>query len=343
MTPVNDPAPGSPEEKGFDASDIGVVVLGRNEGERLRACFESVRGKAHTVVYVDSGSTDGSVELALSRGIEVVHLDMSSPFNCARARNAGFHRLREIAPNLAFVQFVDGDCELIDGWLASAAAFLAERSDVACVCGQLKERFPEKSIYNRMLDIAWHLPPGNVTACGGIAMMRTAVFTTLDGFQEALFAGEDNDLSLRMRTAGWQIWCLAQPMAWHDAEMLQFRQWWKRNTRTGFGYAQWAHLHGTSSERNLMLQAIRPALWAALLPLATAVLYLVWSPQALLLLLPYPLQVLRLATRVSGDLHTRLAHGFFIVLGKFPEFAGQVQFWLNGRPRQGANPFDYKS
>ena len=336
-------APDGSKEKCFNLASLGVVILGRNEGERLRSCFESVRRNAGTVVYVDSGSTDGSIELAIANGIEVVHLDMSRPFNCARARNAGFDRLCKISHSLTFVQFVDGDCEVIDGWLESAEAFLTERSDVACVCGRLQERFPETSIYNRILDIAWQLPPGNVAACGGLAMMRTDVFTKLGGFREDLFAGEDNDLSLRMRAAGWTIWCLARPMAWHDAEMLRFSQWWTRNTRTGFGYAQWAHMYGVSSERGLLLQAMRPALWVALLPLATLALSLFWSPLALLSLLAYPLQIFRLAARVSGSPSTRVAHGFFIVLGKLPELVGQLQFWVTGRPRRGANPFDYKS
>jgi hypothetical protein len=134
-------------------------------------------------------------------------------------------------------------------------------------------------------------------------------------------------------------------MAWHDAEMLHFGQWWKRNTRTGFGDAQWARMFGDSPGRDatLLRQAVRPGLWAAILPLVAITLAVVWSPLALLLLLAYPLQMLRLALRVDGSWRTRIAHGFFIVLGKLPEFVGQLQFWLRGQPVRGANPFDYKS
>lgn len=324
-------------------STVGAVVIGRNEGERLRACFSSLLGKVASIVYVDSGSTDGSIELALDSDIEVVHLDMSMPFNCARARNAGFKRLMQVAPSLPFVQFVDGDCELIPGWLDAASAFLSRQADVACACGRLHERYPERSIYNRVLDVAWRLPSGEIFACGGIAMMRTEVVQSLGGFRESLFAGEDNEISARMRAAGWSIWCLPLSMAWHDAEMLHFAQWWKRNTRTGYGYAQWWRDFGRTAGRDALLQAIRPSVWAAGIPLLTFALVLWLGAAGLLLLLVYPAQAARVALRAEGDAYTRLAHGFFLVLGKLPEFVGQSQYWVRRRPPAGSNPFDYKS
>ena len=48
-------------------ADVAVVAIGRNEGERLRACLASVVPLAACVVYVDSGSTDGSVAMARTR------------------------------------------------------------------------------------------------------------------------------------------------------------------------------------------------------------------------------------------------------------------------------------
>jgi glycosyltransferase involved in cell wall biosynthesis len=129
-------------------STIGVVVIGRNEGERLRRCLESVRSGA--VVYVDSGSSDGSVALARSLGVEVVGLDLSSPFTAARARNAGFERLLQFDPSAEFVQFVDGDCEVAAGWLERARKEFEARSDAAVVCGRLRERFPDATVYNRL-------------------------------------------------------------------------------------------------------------------------------------------------------------------------------------------------
>ena len=136
-------------------STVGIVAIGRNEGERLHRCLNSVIGRGLTLVYVDSGSTDGSIELARNLGVEVVELDLSRPFSAARARNEGFERLCQINPEIRFVQFVDGDCEVADGWLEQAIRTLEEHPDVAVVCGRRRERFPEHTVYNRLADLEW--------------------------------------------------------------------------------------------------------------------------------------------------------------------------------------------
>lgn len=109
---------------------IGLVVIGRNEGDRLRNCLLSVVKRAQKVVYVDSGSTDGSADTARAIGVEVVELDMTNGFTAARARNKGFSHLRDMAPELAYVQFVDGDCEVMPDWLERAAQFLDVHHEV---------------------------------------------------------------------------------------------------------------------------------------------------------------------------------------------------------------------
>jgi len=121
-------------------SDVGIVIIGRNEGERLRSCLNSVADRGLVVVYVDSGSTDGSAEMARSMGAEVVDLDLSIPFTAARARNEGFAALLRLNPSSKYVQFIDGDCELAEGWLDQARETLERRRDVAVVCGRRRER-----------------------------------------------------------------------------------------------------------------------------------------------------------------------------------------------------------
>src|SRR5688572_27955639 len=128
----------------------GVVAIGRNEGERLRKCLESVARTSAAVVYVDSGSTDGSAAMARAMSVSVVDLDQSRPFTAARARNEGFERLIEIARDLEFVQFVDGDCEVIAGWIENAERALASDPKLAVVCGRRRERHPDASVYNRL-------------------------------------------------------------------------------------------------------------------------------------------------------------------------------------------------
>lgn len=325
------------------SSSFGVVVIGRNEGERLRRCLSSVSNATGPVVYVDSGSTDGSVELARSMGAEVVALDMRIPFTAARARNAGFDRLRQLLPDARFVQFIDGDCELVEGWLCSAAAYLSLHAEIACVCGRLRERFPERSVYNRLCDVEWDRPVGETHACGGIAMLRAAALVDVGGFREDMVAGEEPELCLRLRGRGFKVWRLALPMAWHDAAMLRFGQWWTRSRRTGFSYAQRISVQNGGVERDLISQVLRAWMWGAALPLAAIVGWIGWGTPALLLLLGYPLQVLRLAARAEGSWPIRRERAFFVVLGKFPELLGLLQFWLGRRRAKAARAFDYKS
>src|SRR5271165_4657030 len=134
---------------------LGVIAIGRNEGERLRRCLDSVVGRGLIVVYVDSDSVDGSVELARSVGAEVVELDLSRPFTAARARNEGFKRLCKIDPEIRFVQFIDGDCELAEGWLEKALGILEENLEVGVICGRRRERFPQLTVYNHLADLEW--------------------------------------------------------------------------------------------------------------------------------------------------------------------------------------------
>src|SRR5262249_31855539 len=159
-----------------------------------------------SVVYVDSGSSDGSVELARSLAADVVELDASRPFTAARARNTGFERALLRNPNLQFVQFVDGDCELAPRWLATAQPAMAGDPSLAAVFGRLRERHPEQSIYNRLCEIEWNLvAPGPADACGGNALFRAAAFRDAGGFDAELPAGEEGELCLRLRRAGHTI------------------------------------------------------------------------------------------------------------------------------------------
>jgi GT2 family glycosyltransferase len=218
------------------ANEVGVVVIGRNEGERLRRCLTAIAESGATTVYVDSGSSDQSVELARSMHVEIVELDMSRPFTAGRARNAGFAKLMAIDDGVEFVQFVDGDCELSSEWLARASTEMKSSREPAIVCGALLERYPERSVYNRICAIEWNGPVGEIGTCGGIFMIRSACFKDVGGFDPTIIAAEDDDLCLRVRGTRGKIFRIDQHMAWHDAAMTRFGQWWKRALGGGDAY-----------------------------------------------------------------------------------------------------------
>jgi glycosyltransferase involved in cell wall biosynthesis len=218
---------------------FGVVAIGRNEGDRLKRCLASALCAA-AVVYVDSGSTDGSVAWATATGVDVVVLQ--GYFTAARARNAGFIRLNEIAPSLEFVQFLDGDCELLEDWPQQAISFLERHEKVCAVFGRRRERFPDRSIYNRLCDKEWNTPIGEALAFGGDVMIRAQTLGDAGGYREDLIAGEEPELCVRLRSHGNHIWRLDFDMTMHDANIVRFGQWWRRNVRSGYAFAQGAHL-----------------------------------------------------------------------------------------------------
>ena len=320
---------------------FAVVVIGRNEGERLKLCLESLPATA-TVIYVDSGSTDGSVEWARERSTEVIELDRNTPFTAARARNVGFKRAREIAPNVSYVQFVDGDCQISDDWFVNAISFLDSHKDFAAVCGRLRERYPSRSIYNWLCDREWDVPPGEVRTVGGIAMMRTDAVETVDGFRDDLIAGEEPELCVRLRSLGWRIWRLGVEMALHDAAIFHFGQWWLRAQRSGFCFAQGSYLHGATPEKHYTWESRRAWLWGIWLPLGCLTASLTMFPWGLTTWLIYPFQVIRQTMRNTGSLTDRLTIAFFQVLGRFPESFGQVKFLVGRMFGRKAGLIEYK-
>jgi glycosyltransferase involved in cell wall biosynthesis len=319
-----------------------VVIIGRNEGDRLLRCLQSLSTQAARLIYVDSGSTDGSENLARSRGADVVTLDMTVPFTAARARNSGFERMKALDPQSEYVMFVDGDCEVFPDWLKISMKFLDTHPDVAAVCGRRRERFPEKSVYNLLCDIEWDTPLGETKACGGDVLMRVGPFESIGGFRPDLIAGEEPELCVRLRLTGWKIWRLDQDMTLHDAAMTHFGQWWKRTVRGGYAFAEGAHLHGSPPERHFVTESRRALIWGLALPLLVITLTVWMGLWGLAVLLVYLAQFLRLALFGNRSMRENWWRAFFLVIGKFPEAIGQVKYVYNGLLGKTARLIEYK-
>lgn len=339
-------------------NDLGVVAIGRNEGERLRRCLRSLDGRGFVYVYVDSGSTDGSVELARSMGAEVVELDMSRPFSAARARNAGFERLKEVAPGLRFVMFLDGDCEVADGWLDRARQELEARPKAAVVCGRRREMFPEQSVYNRLADLEWDTPIGQAIACGGDSVMRSEAFEAVGGFDPTAIAGEEPELCQRLRRAGWSVWRVDAEMTRHDLAMTRFRQWWRRNYRSGYnGLDIVTRFPG--EDRLFVGELKRARAWGLGWPIAVifgdlvgeligliAGVPMLGPALAGLIALALPLQMARLAFKVRKKVdgpRTAIAYGVLTMIAKWANLAGQFGYILDRKRGRMARLIEYNA
>jgi GT2 family glycosyltransferase len=317
------------------------VTIGRNEGERLRCCLNSLVGRGLPVVYVDSNSTDGSVELARSLGAEVVELDPSSPFTAARARNTGFERLMQLDSGVTYVQIVDSDCEVAPGWLDRARATLEQRPDVAVIYGRRRERYRDQTVYNRLADLEWDTPVGEAKACGGDAMILMKAFRRVGGYDPSIIAAEDDELCLRIRGEGWKILRIDAEMTVHDMAMTRLAQWWRRAVRCGHAYAEGSARYGRTPERHFVRQMRSTIFWGILLPLFA--FGLAWSTWGASLVLLCGYLVLFWKTeryyrlRRSWTASDAGLYAVFCVLAKFPHVVGMAKYWsrrIRGKPAQ---------
>lgn len=320
--------------------DVGIVVIGRNEGLRLVECLSSLGELASRTVYVDSGSTDGSKVNAALAGAQVIDLDRDLPYTAARARNAGFEALLQRFPDLQYVQFIDGDCTLDPAWIAGAKDLLAEKPWVGLVCGRRREKYPSRSTFNAMCDREWNGPVGPILECGGDFLVRVTCFRQVGGFRASLIAGEEPELCLRLRERDWQIWRLAGEMTLHDANILHFSQWWQRSVRAGHAFAEVSLLHRRSPKRIWQRNTLRALGWAAIAP--TALLATLVSPWLLVLLLAYPASVVRLVARNRSPQSPTWHDAAFLMLAKFAETQGILKYHLARATRQRSALIEYK-
>jgi cellulose synthase/poly-beta-1,6-N-acetylglucosamine synthase-like glycosyltransferase len=331
---------------------IGAVAIGRNEGERLKRCLQALVRQCSAVVYVDSGSTDGSVAFARSIGVDVVELDMTQPFNAARARNAGWRQLMNSLPQTDYVQFVDGDCELVGGWLEQATSALDRSDQIAVVCGRRRERFPNVSIYNRMMDFEWDTPIGNADACGGDSLVRVATLIQSGGMNETVSAGEEPEFCQRLRGLGWRIERIDAEMTLHDADMTRFSQWWRRQRRSGYGGLDVTKRFGVAGFRHELRSArIWTVGWlAATLTMASTAGLLGggwWFTAFLLIGIGiYVLQIAKLTRRglrLGLSPWQSLQYGCVLMVSKFAAILGQSLWWLDHRLGRKTRLIEYKS
>jgi GT2 family glycosyltransferase len=326
--------------------DIGIVLIGRNEGDRLVRCLMSITGQAQNIVYVDSGSTDGSCAMARAQDVTVVELDRSLPFSAARARNAGFEWLVQQHPEIKYVQFIDGDCEVVTGWIGAAADTLANDPKIVAVCGWRRERYPERSAFNRICNVEWHWGNvGPVTQFGGDVMIRLAALQQVGGYNNSVIAAEDDELGVRLRQRGGQLIRINRDSTIHDANITQVSQWWRRAQRCGYAYGLVSSLHGHLPERKFIKEVRRTLVWGGLVPLLALILAIPTHGWSLGLLLRYPIGIVRTIqfTRGRGfSWAESIPWGISCGLSSFPEVMGLWQFYLN-QWRQGQHQIiEYK-
>jgi len=331
------------------APALSVVVIGRNEGQRLARCLDSLK-QVHAlpggmeVVYVDSASTDGSPDLARERGAEVIRVTPERP-TAAIGRNAGWRKAR--AP---FVLFLDGDTILHPDFAAVAFAEMEKDAQLAIVWGHRREIRPGNSLYNRVLDLDWIYQPGYTPFCGGDALMRRSALEEVNGYDDGLIAGEEPEMCRRMRARGWKILHVDHPMTGHDLAMTRWSQYWRRATRAGYAYSEVSSRFRQSGdpfwEADRRANLVRGSFWLAGTGLAVAasLVLLRWQPLA-----GWVLFVLLMGARSawkarwkSLEWGTLFLYGLHSHLQQAPILFGQWQHWRDRRAGRRRGLIEYK-
>ncbi|HEB55498.1 MAG TPA: glycosyltransferase family 2 protein [Gammaproteobacteria bacterium] len=321
--------------------NVGCVIIGRNEGKRLQKAIDSIPEKLLSrSIYVDSGSTDGSLDLAIRKGLHVIQLDSNLPFTAARARNTGAFELIKLCPHVEYIQFFDGDCLLEPQWLEMAIGYLKDHKQVAIVCGQRKELHPGRSIYNWLCDIEWDTPVGKADFCGGDFCIRTNSFKEIGGFNQSLIAGEEPDLCFRIRMMGESIYRINHIMTWHDANIINLKQWYQRTKRAGYAYAEAVYRYIRHPQGYWRKELLSILSWGMIFPI-TIIMGSISNPLYIALVLIYPLQIIRISLKARLN-KNRFIYGTFMMIAKFAQLHGVFRFFLVKFLKQRNRLIEYK-
>lgn len=310
---------------------MATVVIGRNESARLDRCLSSLAAVDGPTVYVDSQSRDDSVAIARARGVDVVEMPADASPSAALARNLGAEHLSGLYPDLAYVQFIDGDCVVEDGFTDAAVAALDDDAGLAAVCGYRVEMEPHRNVFHRIAHVEWQMGGvGDVREFGGDVVLRLAAFRPARGYSPDIVAGEDPEFASRLVDAGWRIRRLDIVSTAHDIAMSSVRQWWARSRRGGYG-SLLVTIRNWNTDRLFLDQVRRNVLWGVAAPAVVLALTPRTRVPLALLIARYVLSAFRAAGSISSSRVTavdRLAWGFSCTFSAVPAGFGAMQMLL---------------
>ena len=215
---------------------MAVVILSWNGREDTLACLDSladVRWERMTPVVVDNGSTDGTAEAIRDRFPDTVLLDAGGNIGFSPGNNLGMRHALDIGAD--YVLILNNDTRLDPGLVSALVAEAERRPDAGALCPLIyyddppdliwyagAEYTPERGHQGRMTgyrerDVGQYEGVREVGALiGCAALIPRHVLEEVGMFDDSLFIQiDDFEWSLRMRRAGYRVYCVSAARMWH--------------------------------------------------------------------------------------------------------------------------------
>lgn len=187
---------------------ISFIVIGRNEGEKLRLCFNSIYDtisfnsvQDFEILYIDSKSIDNSIQIAKEYE-EISIYSITDTCNAAIARNIGGN---EAKGDVLF--FIDGDMEINKHFFSHVFSKNME-CKYPLVTGQIIDVVEDYENTARVNDKLQYL------TCG-VFIIRKKLWKSVNGMRTKFLNGEDVDLGLRLIKKGFPLVCKPEIITKH--------------------------------------------------------------------------------------------------------------------------------
>lgn len=228
--------------------ELSVVLITKNQEWNIGRLIESVlEGTADIaekeVILVDSASTDRTTEIACQYPVHVLRLHPDQRLTAAAGRYTGYkHSTGE------YVLFLDGDHELVPGWLPEALAILRRDPKAGGIAGKIVD-LPKATPGATRHGAQQPTEPVKMTLAkhGGPAVVyKREVFEKVGTFNPYIYSDEEPELCIRIRCAGYTIGYINRQAVFHytdpgDEIMTLYRRY-KRNLYLGSGQSIRYHL-----------------------------------------------------------------------------------------------------
>jgi GT2 family glycosyltransferase len=308
---------------------ITCVVIGRNTARTLRSCLQSLKqersGYIKEITYVDGGSKDESIAFAKAiEGIKIIEHTVEKP-TPGKQRNAGWK-----SAGTEWIHFFDGDTTVDKNWISEAVKNIDSKT--AAIFGWRKEVYPRKNYFHFIADLEWTEPKSEATFFGGDVLIRKTVLEETGGYDESLTAGEDPELSARIRSKGWKIKGVDTLMCYHDINMAHFRQYFARSARSGYAYAEVGMKMLKASKKTWFFKTVKISVKAVLF--FSLVIYAIFSGHLIGMLLAFgvlfsPLtKTLSFKEKFNISFKEALAYGFHCSIIAIPHFFGITAYLI---------------